>query len=125
MQHLRRDFLKSPTITDVGAYGQQWWLWWGALQPEWRTSEERCFCRSPLGQFDTLMRPGKNGMFLILLSLCWWADALDLPTEDPSWRNAMNDVAWVLSQLAQAGNNEGKRSLEDVPPSPRPHKQRK
>ena len=112
--------MKPPKIADVSGYSKQWWLWWGALQPNWRTSDTSQFGRELIGQFDTLIRPGKNGMFIVLLSLCWWADSLDYPTEDILWRNAMNDVAWVLSRLAQ-----GKRPLETVPPSPRPHKKRK
>ena len=125
MQHLRRDFQKPPNITDVKAYDEQWWLWWDALQPEWRTVGTLHFHRSPTGSFDTLIRPGKNGMFLVLLSLCWWADALDTPTEDSSWRGAMNDVLWVLSQLAGSEGKEGKRTLETASPSHRPLKRRK
>ena len=125
MQHLRRDFQKPPNITDVKAYDEQWWLWWHALQPEWRTVETVRFRRSPTGNFDTLVRPGKNGMFLVLLSLCWWADALDTPTDDVSWCGAMNDVLWVLFQLAQSEEREGKRPLEASSPSRRPLKRRK
>lgn len=64
-------------------------------------------------------------MLMVLLSLSWWAGVLTSPNENTSWRSAVNDVAWVLSQLAQVDIKGKKRVIDDGAASKRPAKKRK
>lgn len=44
-------------------------------------------------------------MLIVIMSLVWWADALADANNDHSWKGAVNDVAWVLSQMGATEQN--------------------
>ena len=105
---LHADVTKEPLIADSEKYGQQWWSWWGSLQPEWRM---RNHTGRPViggcGEWEVLKKPGKNGLRIVLLSLAWWGlRAKDRTLEDFSsaalkeWSSAAKDVAWVIFKMA-------------------------
>ena len=100
--------MKEPLIVDLEQYGQQWWSWWGSLQPEWRMRDHT---GRPViggrGEWEALKKPGKYGLRVVLLSLAWWGlQAKDRKPEDSSnaaikeWVSAAKDVAWVISKMA-------------------------
>lgn len=94
------------------------------MQPDWRANDVDMFIRQPVGDWGPLVRPGQNGMLMILISLRWWANALSDPKNHVSWARAANDVGWVLSQLTS--NSMGTKHVQDNPsPSKRPTKRRK
>lgn len=105
MQSLRRNFKSTPSIDDIDDYASTWWKWWASIQPEWRTSGNLKFRRNPPGSWSVLAHPGKNGMLIVIMSLVWWADALADANDDHSWKGAVNDVAWVLSQMGATEQN--------------------
>lgn len=45
------------------------------------------------------MKPGKNGIILVLLTLAWWKGAETGETSD-DWLEATADVAWVVYEMA-------------------------
>ncbi|KIP01351.1 hypothetical protein PHLGIDRAFT_44687, partial [Phlebiopsis gigantea 11061_1 CR5-6] len=99
-QVLRRDLVKQPQIPDVAEYGQQWWAWWRALQPSWRSSTaNNTLARDGKGPWDSLVRPGKNGILMVLLALRWWHGALSANAESSQWTDAVADVTWVVAEM--------------------------
>lgn len=112
MGHQRRDFSKTPPIDDAVEYGRQWWQWWTALQPAWRTVNNAGRPeQAGTGPWDELEKPGKCGFLLVLLSLLWWRKAPGAVLED--WQDAVRDVNWVLTCLLLA-----ERDDEDEPGEP-------
>lgn len=98
MQHLRRDLKKSPAIEDVAAFADAWWTWWIALQPDWRvTDADGHLLQEDAGDWQRLRCPGKNGIFLILLSLLWWKQTGS--EECVRWQQATADVTWTLRTM--------------------------
>ncbi len=96
---------KSPAIKDEESYARAWWAWWSQLQPEWRVrgADGRPV---PGGSVvddwgKSLCRPGKNGVLMVLLALVWWKEITTAATT-VDWDVAVQDVAWVLSQMARS-----------------------
>ncbi|KAI0735943.1 hypothetical protein C8Q76DRAFT_573844, partial [Earliella scabrosa] len=96
---LRRDLDKSPVIKDEVEYANQWWAWWGGLQPNWRSRDDRgrpiiddsAACGE--NTWEGLRKPGANGVLMVLLSLCWWREIATPATLD-AWQDAVMDVTW-------------------------------
>lgn len=45
--------------------------------------------------------PGKNGMFIALLSLMWWKEIATSTTE--KCQEAVLDISWVIWKVASSG----------------------
>ncbi|KAG1891794.1 uncharacterized protein F5891DRAFT_964070 [Suillus fuscotomentosus] len=95
-----------PTIPDLATFISQWWSWWLTLQPEWRRCQAPTLMtrailpRTDDGSWDSLNKPGTNGMLSVVATLKWWADDADgKGHEDLCWKEAADDVVWVLDQL--------------------------
>ncbi|KAG1895954.1 uncharacterized protein F5891DRAFT_907623, partial [Suillus fuscotomentosus] len=93
----------KPTIPDLNAFVLRWWSWWITLQPEWRKCQAPTLTTSAIlprtddSNWDTLNKPGANGMLSVVATLKWWADGADgKGYEDSRWEDAADDVVWVL-----------------------------
>jgi hypothetical protein len=80
--------------------------WWRVLQPEWRVHEGSLDLSTddpPDDEtWEELAKPGKNGLFLLMLALWWWSSAVDqsdVQSEKDVWIHAAQDVDWVLTQI--------------------------
>ena len=88
-----------PKIASIKDFEDQWVQWWTAAQPEWRSTESWPFPKGEVeGEWGRLLSGGKDGLFLVVMSLGWWAHARD-PTEDSVFVAAIGDVSWVMQQL--------------------------
>ncbi|KAG2101827.1 uncharacterized protein F5147DRAFT_655152 [Suillus discolor] len=73
----------KPTIPDLNAFMLRWWSWWITLQPEWRKCQAPTLTTSAIlphtddSNWDTLNKPGANGMLSVVATLKWWADGAD------------------------------------------------
>ena len=90
-----------PMIESVEEYGDQWVKWWTAAQPEWRRAEGWPFPRdddTDVGDWGQLFAGGKDGLFIVVMSLSWWAHTRD-PDVDSGIDDAVHDVSWVIKHL--------------------------
>ena len=98
----RRGFLRKaiPEIESVKTYEDEWVTWWTAAQPEWRETEHWPFPQCELAEEDwgDLFSSGKDGLFIVVMSLSWWIHARD-PAVDSKVDDAISDVFWVLESL--------------------------
>ena len=78
----------------------EWIQWWTAAQPQWRVAQGWPFAKGDTVSKDWghLLEGGKDGMFLVVVSLAWWISAQD-SSEESELDNAIEDVAWVLGNL--------------------------
>ncbi|TRM57691.1 hypothetical protein BD626DRAFT_411547, partial [Schizophyllum amplum] len=93
---------KLPVVSDAKEFEAEVWLWWTAMQPEWRKidadgrpSEDRDIGE---GDWGLLSIYGQNGMLNAVAVLCWWGLALP-PTQSQSWHRFLADVRWVCEEL--------------------------
>jgi len=84
-----------------------WISWWTALQPEWRIAYDWPFPQhvSVDDSWDNLLIGGKDGLFIVIMSLGWWCIE-DAKSEGDGrasqLKAAISDVSWVLSHLVSA-----------------------
>ena len=95
-----RDFSHGDDV-DAEKFGAKVVEWWLTIQPTtrkvWPPSYE------PLPEdfsFNYFNRGGPNGVFLMILCLSWWANALSPDTDHKSFKLVVHDVRWVLEQVA-------------------------
>ena len=89
-------------IPDATAFGASWIAWWIDCQPASRSSNAGW----PAPQVE-LQRPdwgkmlygGKNGLFLFVMAISWWANVVDPTQPLPDFSHAATDLKWVLEQL--------------------------
>jgi len=95
-----RDFSRGDNVAaeKFGAKVIEWWL---TIQPTTRKAWPPV--HEPLSEdfsFDYFNRGGPNGVFLMILCLSWWANALNADTDHTSFKLVIHDVRWVLEQIA-------------------------
>ncbi|KAK6987759.1 hypothetical protein R3P38DRAFT_2574530, partial [Favolaschia claudopus] len=64
----------GPSIANMAVFAQDWWKWWGGLQPKWRTRREddaSCFQRAAYPErtrenWEALHCPGPNGVMTVM-----------------------------------------------------------
>ena len=56
--------------------------------------------QSGSGDWDELLKPGKTGFILVLMSLLWWRMAPGASLA--AWEKAVSDVHWVLISIQSA-----------------------
>ncbi|KAF7964762.1 hypothetical protein HWV62_3248 [Athelia sp. TMB] len=100
-----RRFEKPPPYhSDFGA---SCILWWMHLQPLWRTNDgdiPHSIYACDDGDWGTLKRSGKNGLFMVLLVMSWWArGAGNIP---PVWTKLLVDIRLVLESMAATPSAE-------------------
>lgn len=119
---------KNPLLTTIplDTFPAQFTQWWRALQPSERgeAGNERPTMPIPLDSWSTLMRSGRNGLYLILLGLFWWRHALEavegsversLAYKD--WESIAIDILWVLSDWNTRDTSSPTPTPPQSPPS--------
>lgn len=98
----RRHFTTKglPTIDSIEDFEAKWIEWWAAAQPRWRNTKSWPFQMGDASGKDwgRLPEGGKDGIYLIVMSLAWWIYAWD-PSERSELDNAIRDISWVLQNL--------------------------
>lgn len=89
-----------PVIGSVQEFRKVWVKWWSAAQPGWRNTGSWPFSRDEalIQDWGQLSLGGKDGLFLVIISLAWWIHAQH-PEADPMLDNAIGDVSWVMNHL--------------------------
>ena len=88
-----------PKITSIDQFEDQWVQWWSAAQPEWRDTGHWPFAHGEVaGDWGKLSSGGKDGLFLVMMALGWWAHARD-PAVGSQLDSAISDVSWVMLKL--------------------------
>ena len=89
------------SILDTAGYAEAWVEWWTGSQPPGRAAATWPFSHEPLSsvQWGRLLNGGKNGTFLFVMALSWWAKALGPTTSSSNFTEAVTDIEWVLRQL--------------------------
>ena len=105
-----------PLIESVERFEEYWVEWWRTIQPWWQDTESWPFAQEDGGDWGDLLNGGKDGLFLVVLSLGWWIDIQD-PSEESKVDDAVEDVTWVIDNLvaflwADAVNPDSSTSVE-------------
>jgi hypothetical protein len=80
-----RKYSTLPTISNLGAFGVIWRIWWTHLQ------------KRSIDGTDSIRRGGMNGLVLVLLLLAWWGRR-DMSAE---WKKGVADVQATLVALGE------------------------
>jgi hypothetical protein len=86
---------------DAREFGAAVMLWWLTIQPT--TRKDWPPARGPFPDdfsFNYFNHGGPNGVFLMVLCLGWWANALTPDMDFTNFDVVVNDVRWVLEQIA-------------------------
>jgi hypothetical protein len=95
-----RDFSRGEQV-DAEKFGSAVVEWWLTIQPITRKAWPPTYEPLPEGfSFDYFNRGGPNAVFLVILCLTWWANALTPDTDNTSFKLVVHDVHWVLEQIA-------------------------
>lgn len=78
--------LKDMVVKDLAGLKLKWRGWWSSLQASGPAD-------SP---WESLRKPGKNGLVLVLICLVWWGNAANADSE---WKRAVGDVVEALQGL--------------------------
>lgn len=95
-----RNFSRGDNVIEAefGAAVIEWWL---TIQPTARKDWPPTYGPLPEGfSFDYFNRGGPNGVFLVILCLSWWANALTSDQDHANFKLVVDDVHWVLEQVA-------------------------
>ena len=99
IQRARRPGFR-PKI-DVVEFEAAFWKWWIALQPDWRVIKADTMSREVEGVWDDLDKAGANGFASVMAALFFWGHSLhEMGGDKASWKLAVADVCWVLTQLS-------------------------
>ena len=82
-----------PKIASIENFEDLWVQWWATAQPEWRDTKNWPFSQYEIsGDWGTkLSGGGKDGIFLVVMSIRWWAHAQDRAM-DSKLNAAIGDV---------------------------------
>lgn len=91
--------------------------WWSDIQPEWRDTESWPFLKEDAAGEDWghLLDGGKDGLFLVVVSLGWWINAR-VPSEESKANDAVADVTWVINNLVSHLSADA-TSVDSSPPA--------
>ena len=95
-----RDFSRGDKV-DATKFGAAVIEWWRTIQPITRKGWPPTY--GPLPEdfsFDYFNNGGPNGVFLMILCLLWWANALTPDMDHTSFGLVVHDVQWVLEKIA-------------------------
>jgi hypothetical protein len=93
-----------PCVLDVDAYREAWTSWWVACQPSWRRGEGWPLPKEGVenATWGKLAARGKNGLFLVVMSTTWWAASLKSADQRHFFKEAVDDIRWVIEQQLKA-----------------------
>ncbi len=91
-----------PKINDIQGYGTKFSLWWQSLQPDWRNDDADDALPRSREDWEDIRRPGINGIMSVAAALFFWGYVERNKGESArsAWLNAVDDVVYVLNQLA-------------------------
>ncbi|KAH8108915.1 hypothetical protein DFH11DRAFT_1484489, partial [Phellopilus nigrolimitatus] len=94
-QKRKKNYFAVPPFV-LASLTRQWIKWWVSLQPEWRRGDSLPLSREMRDgeQWVETRKGGGNGIFLVVLSLSWWASAL-VDGSNREFDLALDDVCWV------------------------------
>lgn len=94
------DFLRGDNI-DTEKFGAKVLEWWLTIQPTTCKAWPPSYGPLPGDfSFNYFNRSGPNGVFLMILCLSWWANVLGTNTNHTNFKLVVNDICWVLEQIA-------------------------
>ena len=74
--------------------------WWLTIQLTMQKQWPLAYNPLPNGfSFNYFNHRGPNGVFLMILCLRWWANALTVDMDLTNYLLVMNNVYWVLKQI--------------------------
>lgn len=93
-------------ILDIRAFEDQFRAWWWKIQPAGRSrSDDGWPIQDDKAEVDwnKIRYSGLNGMWSIMIALCWWGAAFGSESERDSsaWMVAVYDVRYVLWRLVE------------------------
>ena len=95
-----RDFARGDYV-DAATFGAQVIQWWCTIQPTTRKCWPPTYGSIPENfSFDYFNRGGPNGVFLVIICLLWWANALSPGMDYTDFQLVVQDVRWVLEQIS-------------------------
>jgi hypothetical protein len=94
-------------IHNLEKFEKEWWVWWTALQPEWRGAwrgrpQTEGAVREG-AEWGKLGNPGQNGILSVVAALYWWAcaeKARDIKASK-GWEEAVVDTTFVLRAMTR------------------------
>lgn len=97
----KRSVDKVPVVNDAHAYGTQWVKWWMTAQPKERNAQKWPFSRDANASIGWGKFPanGKDGMFVAVMAMSWWATSVRSPEEVLFFEEAVADIHWVIQEL--------------------------
>jgi hypothetical protein len=115
-QKRARKFSNIPTIK-VGEFVGAFREWWKALQPPNRDMSSGWPPPRDLSDdtdWSSLSHTGRNGVFLVMMSLSWWAHHATSPALVAEFDNVVEDVNWAFTTIVKfTSTNPAKRSQDD------------
>ena len=91
-----------PSVPDIKSYEAEYMLWWATLQPAWRRSNTGNIIFSKVdGDWESLRRPGLNGLLSVMAGLLFWGVTLRESKGDrKAWNKAVSDCLLVITRLS-------------------------
>ena len=90
-----------PSITNVKQLEKEFNAWWTSLQPTWRLSRGVLNMARVDGEWDSLCRPGLNGIQSVIVVLFYWGTHVKTkPTQHGHWLTAVQDCLLAISRLS-------------------------
>lgn len=91
-----------PVINDICKYRDNWIGWWTVSQPRWRSTGSWPFSmdNENSGSWEDFPARGPNGIFLAIMAISWWAQAVESTKDFMQFEEAVDDIHWVIQQLA-------------------------
>ncbi|KAJ7753864.1 hypothetical protein B0H16DRAFT_1316731, partial [Mycena metata] len=86
----------EPEIKNIDSFVKDFQGWWVEINPAWRKAKVPMEKKTG-GPWTSIDIPGPNGFLNVLMCLKWWREAMDDESEE--WREAVEDVEWVLKAL--------------------------
>jgi hypothetical protein len=102
-----------PTVISAHVYGTEWVKWWTAAQPRERKTQQWPLSMDSTSDISWSKFPanGKDGIFLAVMGLSWWAAAVRSLDEVVFFEQAVTDLHWVVQELVRT------RTTQISPPS--------
>lgn len=96
-------YARNPTfhaeIKNVAAFAADFSAWWQGLQPGWRRANSDDQTPRQAEEWDSIRRPGLNGLLSVVAALFFWGSAVQSTAARSVWLEAAKDVSFVLEQL--------------------------
>ncbi|KAL0945683.1 hypothetical protein HGRIS_014834 [Hohenbuehelia grisea] len=110
-----RPFHRLFPVPDPIQFSSTWWLWWTAINPDWRVRDGDRLVVGGTGAWEDSLPLGQNGVLSVIVALWYWRKAT--PTASPavqSWCDAVDDVAWALRQAYGVTNDELAAQVQEL-----------